>query len=150
MARPAWPERSRSARSSRQLSRFYHSINPDRVFGTHTSLARKPIFRFGIASPAVLGLGLRGYDNNELVFRKSCIVLSVKDPVGAGVRATAEFRDRGMHRTVLDHPKSCLYKVQSGGADRWNACLLAGSRRTGSQAWAIAVPKDGSAAQSLR
>src|SRR5712671_896463 len=36
MARPAWPERSRSARSSRQLSRFYHSINPDRVFGTHT------------------------------------------------------------------------------------------------------------------
>src|SRR5467141_1307041 len=36
MARPARPERSRSARSSRQLSRFYHSINPDRVFGTHT------------------------------------------------------------------------------------------------------------------
>src|ERR1700681_1827625 len=35
MARPARPERSRSARSSRQLSRFYHSINPDRVFGTH-------------------------------------------------------------------------------------------------------------------
>ena len=35
MARPARPERSRLARS-RQLSRFYHSINPDRVFGTHT------------------------------------------------------------------------------------------------------------------
>src|SRR5450759_1559780 len=35
MARPAPPERSRSAQSSRQLSRFYHSINPDRVFGTH-------------------------------------------------------------------------------------------------------------------
>src|SRR5882757_3320285 len=35
MARPARPEQSRSARSSRQLSRFYHSINPDRVFGTH-------------------------------------------------------------------------------------------------------------------
>src|ERR1700687_2947501 len=35
MARPARPERSKSARSSRQLSRFYHSINPDRVFGTH-------------------------------------------------------------------------------------------------------------------
>src|SRR5260370_41278342 len=35
MASPARPERSRSARSSRQLSRFYHSINPDRVFGTH-------------------------------------------------------------------------------------------------------------------
>jgi DNA-binding transcriptional LysR family regulator len=36
MARPARPERSRSARSSRQLSRFYHSINPDRVFGAHS------------------------------------------------------------------------------------------------------------------
>src|SRR5882672_11787791 len=36
MAGPARPERSRSARSSRQLSRFYHSINPDRVFGTHS------------------------------------------------------------------------------------------------------------------
>src|ERR1019366_5714231 len=35
MARPARPERSRSARSSHQLSRFYHSINLDRVFGTH-------------------------------------------------------------------------------------------------------------------
>src|SRR5712671_1975067 len=35
MARPARPERSRSAQSSRQLSRFYHSINLDRVFGTH-------------------------------------------------------------------------------------------------------------------
>jgi hypothetical protein len=40
MARPARPERSRSARSSRQLSRFYHSINPDRVFGTHTAEER--------------------------------------------------------------------------------------------------------------
>jgi hypothetical protein len=38
MARPARPERSRSARSSRQLSRFYHSINPDRVFGTHSTI----------------------------------------------------------------------------------------------------------------
>src|SRR5450756_2925802 len=38
MARPARPERSRSARSPRQLSRFYHSINPDRVFGTHNRL----------------------------------------------------------------------------------------------------------------
>src|SRR6266849_844959 len=36
MARPARPEQSKSARSSRQFSRFYHSINPDRVFGTHT------------------------------------------------------------------------------------------------------------------
>src|SRR5258708_36315021 len=35
MARPARPEQSKSARSSRQFNRFYHSINPDRVFGIH-------------------------------------------------------------------------------------------------------------------
>src|SRR6266850_1486339 len=35
MARPARPERSTSARPSRQLSRFYRSINSDMVFGTH-------------------------------------------------------------------------------------------------------------------
>src|SRR6202051_4436336 len=46
MARPALPERSRSARSSRQLSRSYHSINPDRVFGTHNRvLSFKPYLR---------------------------------------------------------------------------------------------------------
>src|SRR5450756_345723 len=43
MARPARPERSRSARSSRQLSRFYHPINLDRVFGTHRGTKSKPI-----------------------------------------------------------------------------------------------------------
>src|SRR5260370_27261972 len=36
MARPARPKRSTSARPSRQLSRFYRSINSDMVFGTHS------------------------------------------------------------------------------------------------------------------
>src|ERR1700682_2080728 len=36
MARPARQEQTGSARSSHQLIRFYRSINPDRVFGTHT------------------------------------------------------------------------------------------------------------------
>src|ERR1700694_1780925 len=35
MARPARPEQTKSARSSRQLSRFWYLINPDKVFGTH-------------------------------------------------------------------------------------------------------------------
>src|ERR1700682_3582225 len=35
MARPARPEQTKSARSSRQLSRFCYLINPDKVFGTH-------------------------------------------------------------------------------------------------------------------
>src|ERR1700687_1298816 len=35
MARPARPEQTQTARSSRQLSRFCYLINPDKVFGTH-------------------------------------------------------------------------------------------------------------------
>ena len=35
MARPGWPERNRAARSFRQLRRFDHVINSDKVFGTH-------------------------------------------------------------------------------------------------------------------
>src|SRR6476660_2410394 len=35
MARPGWPERNRAARSFRQLRRFHHVINSDKVFGTH-------------------------------------------------------------------------------------------------------------------
>src|ERR1019366_9448408 len=36
MARPARPERSRSALPLRQLSRFCYLINSDMVFGTHS------------------------------------------------------------------------------------------------------------------
>jgi pimeloyl-ACP methyl ester carboxylesterase len=39
MARPAGPERNRAARSFRQLSRFHHLINSDKVFGTHNGAA---------------------------------------------------------------------------------------------------------------
>src|SRR5437764_5684223 len=35
MARPGRPERNRAARSFRQLRRFHHLINSDKVFGTH-------------------------------------------------------------------------------------------------------------------
>src|SRR5512132_2587870 len=38
MARPGWPERNRAVRSFRQLRRFYHVINSDKVFGTHSGL----------------------------------------------------------------------------------------------------------------
>src|SRR6266446_3089136 len=40
MARPGWPERNRAARSFRQLRRFHHVINSDKVFGTHNRLVR--------------------------------------------------------------------------------------------------------------
>jgi IS5 family transposase len=35
MARPGRPARNRTARSFRQLRRFHHVINSDKVFGTH-------------------------------------------------------------------------------------------------------------------
>src|SRR3984893_1654997 len=38
MARPRRPERNRTARSFRQLRRFHHVINSDKVFGTHKGL----------------------------------------------------------------------------------------------------------------
>src|ERR1700687_208486 len=42
MARPGRPERNRTARSFRQLRRFHHVINSDKVFGTHNTV---PAFR---------------------------------------------------------------------------------------------------------
>jgi hypothetical protein len=38
MARPGRPERNRAARSFRQLKRFHHVINSNKVFGTHRDL----------------------------------------------------------------------------------------------------------------
>src|SRR6202043_1194354 len=40
MARPGRPERNRAARSFRQLRRFHHVINSNRVFGTHRQRPR--------------------------------------------------------------------------------------------------------------
>src|SRR5712671_2088724 len=76
MARPARSERSRSARPSRQLSRFYHSINPDRVFGTHRALFpwrseihSKKLERGGAGVlPVVKRVGLEDDDVVGLVF----------------------------------------------------------------------------------
>src|SRR5216683_4250341 len=46
-ARPARPEQTKPARSSRQFSRFCYAKNPDRVFGTHRSVcaALDPLLR---------------------------------------------------------------------------------------------------------
>src|ERR1700674_4726285 len=44
MARPARPERSRSALPLRQLSRFCYLINSDMVFGTHRPFRQGAIY----------------------------------------------------------------------------------------------------------
>ncbi|SRR6266851_2571264 len=43
MARPGWPERNKASRSFRQLRRFHHVINSDKVFGTHNGFAERLI-----------------------------------------------------------------------------------------------------------
>src|SRR5260370_28603336 len=79
MARPARPERSRSARSSRQLSRFYHSINPDRVFGTHRQMAAGAGVKQELIVQAALTLldevGLEG-----LTMRRLATALKIQAP----------------------------------------------------------------------
>src|SRR5450755_1956345 len=45
MARPGRPERNRAARSFRQLRRFHHAINSNKVFGTHSGLANTEAFQ---------------------------------------------------------------------------------------------------------
>jgi triphosphatase len=49
-ARPGRPEGNRAARSFRQLRRFDHVINSDKVFGTHRGGYRAPRGHFGAAA----------------------------------------------------------------------------------------------------
>src|ERR1700686_5104757 len=56
MARPGRPERNRAARSFRQLRRFHHAINSDKVFGTHKgALSRVPAIAVSLSALAVIG-----------------------------------------------------------------------------------------------
>src|SRR5258708_27425144 len=56
MARPGWPERNRAVRSFRQLRRFHHVINSDKVFGTHSPQTEP---HFTCQTPCGLDPGLR-------------------------------------------------------------------------------------------
>src|ERR1700736_3671349 len=75
MARPGRPERNRAARSFRQLRRFHHVINSDKVFGTHTyfhtgHLAEDPALQLdGAVRRRVLG-GARVSAQDYLATRK--------------------------------------------------------------------------------
>src|SRR4029077_9504903 len=51
MARPGRPERNRAARSFRQLRRFHHVINTDKVFGTHRTANHRSQFYKDITMP---------------------------------------------------------------------------------------------------
>src|SRR4249920_190612 len=67
MARPGRPERNRAARSFRQLRRFHHVINSDKVFGTHKgrSLALASILQSLAAAEIAIALHLRDFRSPE-------------------------------------------------------------------------------------
>src|SRR5712672_126776 len=51
MARPGRPKRNRTARSFRQLRRFHHVINSDKVFGTHNRFSATLGLSAGMSRP---------------------------------------------------------------------------------------------------
>src|ERR1700732_2004467 len=59
MARPGRPERNRAAQSFRQLRRFHHVINSNKVFGTHrpSTIERLPIY--ALRPPYIWGIEKR-------------------------------------------------------------------------------------------
>jgi TetR/AcrR family transcriptional regulator, mexJK operon transcriptional repressor len=56
MARPGRPERNRAARSFRQLRRFHHGINSNKVFGTHTGALHRIISAQAVQFPELAKL----------------------------------------------------------------------------------------------
>ena len=74
MARPGRPERNRAARSFRQLWRFDHVINSDKVFGTHSTTAnQKKVFfnlRKAQSKISVLNDGDMRLDQVKIIARR--------------------------------------------------------------------------------
>src|SRR6267142_257006 len=100
MARSVWPERSRPARSSRQLSRFDHSINSDRVFGTRSRFAR--LFRM-VTKADLLILDDWGPDRLNPNQRRDLMEI-VEDRYGAGsTLITSQLPVEAWH-DVIDDP----------------------------------------------
>src|SRR5258708_5909841 len=77
MARPGWPERNKAARSFRQLRRFDHVINSDKVFGTHSWEIHPQVgvsfFRvdLGVVHPDFPGRYLAGVECDGATYHRS-------------------------------------------------------------------------------
>src|ERR1700694_5274325 len=126
MARPARPEQSRSARSSRQFSRFYYSINPDQVFGTHrnhlvTSDPRRT------SPPLRPGLGFR-YTQATSLFQKGPFALSGDGKGPVPVHSIFQIRTERFILGVLGPLAFGDPISESQATDRSTFCPMPGGR----------------------
>jgi hypothetical protein len=102
MASPGWPERSKATRSFRQLRRFHHGINSNKVFGTHTFIAVPWLLSAASAWYLKMRMMLREAEAQSLL-----LVMAFCQRLG----------DVFMARAGKGPWKACSYRVEEGTAD---------------------------------
>jgi hypothetical protein len=105
MARPGRQERNRTARSFRQLRRFHHVINSDKVFGTHRDIT-------AIIDRLVGDKKLPTDVMAEIVERTDGIPLFVEEMTNAVLEADSEGAAR---RTVAAVPSPGEIRLELNG-----------------------------------
>jgi predicted nuclease of restriction endonuclease-like (RecB) superfamily len=110
MARPVPPERNRRARSFRQLRRFHHGINSDKVFGTHSTIS-KPILYGRIGKATTNFLATMGPD------RAAQATDYFKDPyVLDFVTLSEEAKERDLEKALVERVSNLLRELGKGFA----------------------------------
>src|ERR1700733_6680793 len=79
MARPGRPERNRAARSFRQLRRFHHVINSNKVFGTHTCRLPQPARWAAKANTALSEIDTDGDVSAHQLGNGSCMCQQLRE-----------------------------------------------------------------------
>ena len=152
MARPRRPGRNRAARSFRQLRRFYHIINTDRVFGTHNdrkSLWMRPFSRtevewvFRIGRHATFDLvGVLGSDGTRASFGRCSPAAGqcpVMDTPCRRPPARSSGRCSGLTRPPITAPRrrarpgwrQCVPRRRRACGRRWTSTSRAGAAPCG-------------------
>src|SRR5258708_20629287 len=96
MARPGWPERNRAARSFRQLRRFHHVINSDKVFGTHRFRNRTRSARRRMQAIQRMTIRQRREQQTATYRELIGIAEEVIESARAALRQTRKARSKGM------------------------------------------------------
>src|SRR5882757_2414256 len=118
MPRPGRPERSRAARSFRQLRRFHHVINPDKVFDTHTYLEVEVEIA---ASEELVDLAAGGFDAGIRLgqfIAPDMIVVRLTPPFPFVVVGSPDYLRRRKRPERIDDLRrhACLRRRRSNGS----------------------------------